>query len=67
MRSDPSYMHKCTIFGDCITADYFWFDRKGPDGGLEGMYNGLVMLDVATGWLDCEPTQTRDADIIEIH
>ena len=51
------------MFGDCITAVFFVFDRHSEDVGLDDMLNGLVMLDVATGFLDCEPSRKRDADI----
>ena len=55
--------HSAEVFGDCITADYFGFDRHSEDVGLDDMLNGLVMLDGATGFLDCEPSRERDADI----
>ena len=38
------------------------FDRHSDDVGLDDMINGLVMLDVATDFLDCEPSRERDAD-----
>jgi hypothetical protein len=50
------------VFGDCITADYFVFDRYSEDVGLDDMINGLIMLDIATGFLDCEPSRERDAE-----
>ena len=37
------------------------FDRYSDDVVLDDMINGLVMLDVGTGFLDCEPSRERDA------
>ena len=51
------------FFGDCITADYFVVDRHSEDVALDEMLNGLVMSDVAIGFLDCEPSRERDVDI----
>ena len=39
------------------------FDRNSGDVGLDDMINGLVMLDVATGFLDCEPSRVQDAEM----
>ena len=63
MRSAPGNFHNCEKFGDCITADYFTFDRHGPDLGIENMTNGLVIFDIATSFLDCQPTNSRDTEI----
>ena len=65
IRTPAGYMHNAEQFGDCITADFFVFDKHGPDLGIENMCNGLVVLDVATTWLACLPTEARDKDIIE--
>ena len=54
--------HHTKVFGDCITADYFVFDRHSDDVVLADMIHGLVMLDVATGFLGCEPSRERDAN-----
>ena len=62
IRGPAEGKHLTKVFGDCITADYFVFDRYGEDVGLDDMINGLVMLDIATGFLDCEPSRERDAD-----
>ena len=61
-RGPAEGTHHATVCGDCITADYFVFDRHSEDVGLDDMLNGLVMLDVATGCLDCEPSRERDSD-----
>ena len=63
VRGPAEGKHSTKGFGDCITADYFVFDRQSDDFGLDDMINGLVMLDVATGFLDCEPSRERDAEI----
>ena len=63
IRGPAEEKHSTKVFGDCITAGYVVFDRDSDDVGLDDMINGLVMLDVATGFLDCEPSRDRDAEI----
>ena len=63
VRGPAEGQHSTTVFGDCITADYFVFDRNSEDVGLDDMINGLVVLDAATGFLDCEPSRERDAEM----
>ena len=35
MRSALGYLHNAAVFGDCITADFFVFDKRSDDVGLE--------------------------------
>ena len=39
--------------GDIITADYLFFERHTDNVGIGDNVNGLVILDVATRYLDC--------------
>jgi hypothetical protein len=66
LRGPMSGTHGAEQFGDCITADYFVFDRGSPDAGIENLHNGLVILDIATTYLDCEPLENRDTEMTEM-
>ena len=66
LRGPMSGIHGAEQFGDYITADDSVFDRGGPDAGIENLRNRLVMLDVATTYLDCEPLENRDTDMTEM-
>ena len=48
-------------FGDHVTADTLVLRGK-KDQGINGETNGIVLLDVATGWLDCIATRTKTGD-----
>ena len=64
MRPLPCFLHHAEQFGDCTTADFFVFTKGSEDEGLEGLINGLVILDVGTHWLACIPTDSRDAETV---
>ena len=49
VRGPAEGRHSTKVFGDCITADHFVFDRHSDDVVLDDMINGLVMFDVAKG------------------
>ena len=63
IRGPAEGKHSARVFGDCTTADYFVFDWHSEDVGLYDMINVLVMLDVAKGFLDCEPSRERHAEM----
>ena len=66
MRGPADDTHKAERFGDTVTADYV-FDRHTEDAGLGNHNKALVMLDIATRYLGCEPTESRDTDTTEIN
>ena len=63
VRGPVEGKHSAKVFGDDITAKSCVFDRHSDDVGFDDMLNGLVMLDVATGFLDCEPSRERDPEL----
>ena len=66
IRGPAGDTHKAERLGDTITADYLFFDRHSDDVGIGVNANGLVILDVATRYLGCDPSESRDADITEM-
>ena len=67
IRSPEGDTHKAERFGDTITADYLFVDRHFEDAGVGVNINGLVMLDVATLYLDYGPSESQDTNTTEMN
>ncbi len=49
-----------TKFGGTGTCDH-WHATNDVSAGIAGEQYGLTYKDLATGWIDCFPTETKDA------
>ena len=67
IRGPAGDTHNTERFGDTITADVFFFERHTDDVGIGDHVNGLVILDVATRYFDCEASESRDAGTTEMN
>ena len=45
----------------------FVFARRSEDAGVGDNMNDLVVLGVATRYLDCEPTESGDTETTEVN
>ncbi|MDP7559482.1 MAG: hypothetical protein QF745_02965 [Planctomycetota bacterium] len=62
---DPKTMPlpKPIKFGDIITADHLSFGKR--DQSQRGDRFALGVLDRYSGWIDCSPTPTKDAESVK--